>query len=105
MVRKWNLIREILEACEQDRLEQFILVSDAENSDSSFLPWELAELRAQLYLGEKEKKRKLILLHLRLCRDAGLISGLNVYGLNLLDSSNVNLTEKGRDFLAMLREL
>lgn len=106
MVRNWNLIREVLEACEQDRLEKFIEKSGADYDEDNLTPQEIAHLD----LENAKKYRKLVLGHLELCIDEGFIKGIEL--VNYTDGSlgpvsfcnDARLTMKGHDFLVRLRD-
>ncbi|MDO5351884.1 MAG: DUF2513 domain-containing protein [Succinatimonas sp.] len=88
MVRDWNLIRDVIEACEQDRLEDYISKSGADYDEDDLSPQELDKLA----LENAKKYRKLVLGHLELCIDAGFIC------------NDARLTMKGHDFLIRLRD-
>lgn len=88
MVRDWNLIRDVLEACEQDRLDAYVAKSGADYDEDDLSPQELDKLA----LENAKKYRKLVLGHLELCIDAGFIC------------NDARLTMKGHDFLIRLRD-
>ncbi len=106
MVRDWNLIRDVLEACEQDRLEDYISKSGADYDEDDLSPQELDKLA----LENAKKYRKLVLGHIELCIDEGFIKGIEI--VNYTDGTlgsvsfckEARLTMKGHDFLAKLRD-
>lgn len=106
MVRDWNLIRDVLKACEQDRLDAYVAKSGADYDEDDLSPQELDKLA----LENAKKYRKLVLGHLELCIDEGFIKGIEI--VNYTDGTlgsvsfckEARLTMKGHDFLAKLRD-
>lgn len=106
MKRDWNLIRDVLEACEDDRLDEYISKSGADYDEDDLTP----QQKDKLEFENAKKYRRLVIGHLELCLDEEFIKGVEIvkYSDGTLGPvsycKEARLTMKGHDFLVKLRD-